>query len=173
MDPDMKSDIDALSATLDAQVESYETQLQTPSSDMFDGVRGTISGLSDASGMRDLSEQIGTMLDAGAFSESSKELADTILPSFVGGVAEGFVGHWVVLIGVFFVLFIVRLIFISFVGRIDYRGMISFGNPGALWYFLIAFALFGLAGYYSYSIEQARDDPPRRTITTTYKSHFR
>lgn len=173
MDPDMKSDIDALGATLDAQVESYETQLRAPSSDLLDGLQGTTSSLSDAPGMQNLSEQIGTMLDAGAFSESSKELADSILPTFVGGLAEGFMGHWVVIIGVFLVLFIARLIFISFFGRIDYRGIISLGNPGAIGYFVITVALFGLAGYYSYAIEQAQHDAPSRHITTNYKSHFR
>jgi len=173
MDPEIKSEVNALSTSLNAQVDSYKSQLNDPSSGILDRLEGTTRGLSDdAPGMKDLSEGIGSILESGPFSESGKDIAGSILPELLGGAAEGFVGQWVMIVGVLLLLWVARLIFISFVGSIDYRGIISLGNPGGVAYLLIALGIFGLAGYYGYAVEKAKNEPTHH-VTTKYKTHFR
>ena len=174
MDPEIKSSINRLATKLNAQAESYETQLTEPSDDILGGLQGTIDRLSgtEASGTGPLSDLIGATLESGAFGDTSTDIARTVLPDFLGGAAEGFMGHWLTIIVVFLILLILRMVFISFVGSIDYRGIISLGRPGGLKYILIAIGFFGLAGYYSLSLEEAKNGPPRH-LSSTYSTHFR
>lgn len=172
MDPSTKSKIDALENSLDGEVESYKSLLSQPADTAVNQLQGHVEGLPGKVGasLKTLIDQFGAF-DPAAIGKTGQEIAGSILPDLVGGAADGFAGHWVTVILAVVVLWFTRLIFISFMGTIDYRGIISLGNPGGLKYIVIAFGVFGLAGYYAYAAKQAERSP---TAHVTSKSlHFR
>ncbi len=179
MNPEIKTGIDALGASLDAQANSYKSILTEPSSGILDGLRGTIGGMSEsgAPGTQNLVEKIGAMLKSGGFSDAGSEIAGSILPEFVAGTADGFMGQWATMIAVLVILWIGRMVLLSLVGSINHRGAMavgtmSFGNPASLTYILVALGSFGLAGYYGLSRETAEADHPK-SFASDHRAHFR
>lgn len=172
MDPSTKSKVGALETGLENEVDSYKTLLSQPADTTLDQLQGDVEGLPGkvSSSLKTLTEQFGA-IDPAAIGKTGQEFAGSILPDLVGGAADGFAGHWVIVLLAVVVLWITRLIFISFVGTIDYRGFISLGTPGGLKYIVIACGIFGIAGYYAHAAKQAERSP---TAHVTSKSlHFR
>lgn len=176
MDPKMKSGIDALSADLDAAAQPYKAHLEQPVEGIPGGLQGTRDSLPGFTmpGIENFSDQIGAMLDPATFSETTREIAGSIVPKFVEGVTDGFMGQWGFFIIVIFIMQVARLIYVSFLGDIDYKGVFSLGNPGGLKLLVFAVGLFGLAGYAGYQNKSPEDtnNAPSSHLTSQ-NSYFR